>query len=249
MTVAPRRSVVLGTVAAALLLLLAAPTPTEAVRVLRDAGAATDQTAPLVALLALVAWVLAAWLALTVLLTVGGHLPGLAGRALAAVARRVAPAAVRRAVEVGFGLTVVVGTLGASPALAAPGPAAGPGGAPVAASLDWAAPAPADAPRLDWGSTPAPEAPAADLDWAAAQPTPDSPQPDVVVVQPGDSLWELAERDLAARGDTRPTDAEVAQAWPTWWQANRVAIGEDPDLIQPGTPLTPPGESTPPTSS
>lgn len=245
---APRRTVVVGTAAAAVLLLVAAPTPAACVRTLRDAGSATDQAAPLVALLSLLAWLLAGWLLLTVAVTAGGHLPGLTGRALAAVSRRIAPATVRKAVEVTLGLTVAVGVLGASPAAAASGPAAGPA-APAGISLDGAAPAPQGAPGLDWAAAPAeaPSAPAAqDLDWAAQATAPD----DHVVVQPGDSLWELAEQDLAARGEST-TDAAVAQAWPTWWAANRDAVGDDPDLLQPGTRLSPPPAdgSTPPASS
>jgi len=246
---APRRTVVLGTAAAALLLLVAAPSPAASVGTLREAGSATDQTAPLVALLSLLAWVLAAWLLLTVAVTAGGHLPGLAGRALAALSRRIAPATVRKAVEVALGLTVAVGVLGASPAAASPGPVAGPA-APAGVSLDWAAPTPQSAPGLDWAATSeAPKAPAAqDLDWAARAAAAESS--DAVVVQPGDSLWELAEQDLAARGEST-TDAAVAQAWPSWWAANRDAVGDDPDLLQPGTRLSPPpaDDSTPPASS
>jgi nucleoid-associated protein YgaU len=57
-----------------------------------------------------------------------------------------------------------------------------------------------------------------------------------VVVQTGDSLWEIAARDLAAGA----SDAQVAQAWPRWWSANRVLIGDDPSLIHPGDLLIPP---------
>ncbi|MCY7364325.1 MAG: hypothetical protein LH469_03265, partial [Frankiaceae bacterium] len=96
----PQRAVALGTGAAAVLLLLAAPTPAACLRTLSAAGSASDQAAPLLALLALLAWVLAAWLAVTVLLTAGGHLPGRAGRPLQAIARRVAPATVRRSESV-----------------------------------------------------------------------------------------------------------------------------------------------------
>ncbi len=254
MSATPRRTVLLGSVVAAVLLLWAAPTPAAALRQLRDTGNAADPTAPLLALLSLVAWCLAAWLVLTVVLIAGAHLPGLAGRALAAVSRRVAPAAVRRAVEVTLGLTVAVGTLGASPALAAPGPPHGPAGAP-AVSLDWAAVAPteAGAPRnLDWPDTTgtgttareqarsAPTAPEPAAAAAAAAEQAASAPGEPVVVRPGDTLWDLAEQDLAARGLGAPTDAEVAQAWPSWWAANREAVGDDPDLLSPGTHLTPP---------
>lgn len=240
---APRRTVLLGTAAAALLLLLAAPTPAASVRTLRDTGSATDQAAPLLALLSLLAWLLAGWLLVTLAVTAGSHLPGGVGRLLAAVSRRLAPTTVRKAVEVALGLTVAVGVLGASPAAAAPGPAGGPA-APAGVSLDWAAPAPQSPPVAP---------PAQDLDWAAPA-TPDTavaatPTPDAVVVQPGDSLWALAEQDLAARGQST-TDAAVARAWPTWWAANRDVVGDDPDLLQPGMPLAPPADGrTPPASS
>lgn len=247
MTDSSRRSVALGTAGAALLLLLAAPSPGSALRAVTSAAEPGDPYAPLVGLLSLLAWVLAAWLALTVAVTAAGHLPGVAGRLGAAAARRIAPAAVRRAVEVALGLTVAVGALGASPALAAPGPAAPPA-APPAATLDWAAPVP----TLDWAApAEAPEA-APTLDWTASPVQ--EPQAaaetvtEAVVVQPGDSLWDLAEQDLRERGDAAPTDAEVAQAWPSWWAANRDAVGDDPDLIQPGTHLSPPEDTSPPSS-
>ena len=57
-----------------------------------------------------------------------------------------------------------------------------------------------------------------------------------VVVHSGDSLWSLAEAHLGATA----TPARVAQAWPTWWSANRSVIGDDPNLIHPGTHLLPP---------
>ena len=107
-----------GAVAAAVLLALAAPDPATALRRLQT-GTAADPTAPLVAVLALVAQLLVVWLAVVVLLTLAAHLPGLPGRACARVARRVAPAAVRRAVEVALGVAVTVGVMGAVPAAAA----------------------------------------------------------------------------------------------------------------------------------
>jgi nucleoid-associated protein YgaU len=60
-----------------------------------------------------------------------------------------------------------------------------------------------------------------------------------VVVRAGDSLWAIAEASLRSAG--RPaTDQQVAQAWPRWWAANREAVGDDPDLLHPGTVLRPP---------
>lgn len=219
-----RRTALLGGIGAAALLLLAAPGPAAAVRALRE-PIPGDPTAPVVALGSLLGWLLTAWLLATVALTAAGHLPGMAGRAGRVVARRVAPATVRRTVEVALGLTVAVGVVGASPAAASPGPAAP---APAAVSLDWAA-------------APQPTTPATDLDWTAT-PAADA----AVVVTPGDSLWAIAEQDLAARTGGTPTEAEVAQAWPSWWAANRDTVGDDPDLIQPGLRLEPPAEGSAP---
>ncbi|MCA1710331.1 MAG: LysM peptidoglycan-binding domain-containing protein, partial [Actinobacteria bacterium] len=157
--------------------------------------------------------------------------------------------AVRRAVQVALGLTVAVGALGASPASASPG------APPPAVSMDGAG---TTAPGLDWGSPPAPA-----LDWsgpavaspvapsvaqpvaAAKQPVAAAEQPvaarEPVVVQPGDTLWGIAAEHLPAAA----TDAQIAQAWPSWWAANRDAVGADPDLITPGTQLDPPTTTDP----
>lgn len=65
-------------------------------------------------------------------------------------------------------------------------------------------------------------------------------RPDVesaeVVVAPGDSLWSLA----AARLGPLATAAEIAEAWPAWFDANRPTIGDDPCLLIPGQVLHPP---------
>jgi nucleoid-associated protein YgaU len=53
------------------------------------------------------------------------------------------------------------------------------------------------------------------------------------VVRAGDTLWDLAVRDLPA-GASR---GEVTDHWHLIWAANRSAIGADPDLIRPGTAL------------
>lgn len=53
-----------------------------------------------------------------------------------------------------------------------------------------------------------------------------------VRVAPGDTLWEVAARDLPG-----VTAAAVDRHWRHIWRVNRGAVGPDPDLIQPGTPL------------
>jgi len=58
------------------------------------------------------------------------------------------------------------------------------------------------------------------------------------VVQPGDCLWDIAERALSQAD--QPIDvASVAAAVTAWWQSNSDHI-EDPDLIFPGQVLTSP---------
>lgn len=222
----PRAAVVAGAVAA---LLACAPAPAAAAQTLRAALAGAvvtgaDLTAPVVALLSLVAWCLAAWLAVTAALAGCSRLPGASGRITGAVLRRVAPATVRRAVEIALGLTIATGAACAPAAASSSAPASGPvlqqaphDKAPAAAAL-------ATAPSLDWPSAPAPR--------GAGE----------VVVAPGDTLWHLAEHAL---GDGA-TPAQVALAWPAWWSANREVIGEDPDLLRPGQRLAAPASPAPP---
>ena len=234
-------------------LLLCAPRPTAALALLRQPSAAADPTAPVVALAALAAWAVTAWLAVAVLVVVAAHAPGLVGRAGQALARRVVPRAVRRAVEATLGLAVLTAPLAATHASAAPLPER-----PAGISLDWpGAPAAAQAPpsalsaarnddasryALDWPGAPARDgelAPRPDSTASAGPaPAPPAPAPDsrTVVVRRGDSLWRVAERALGPDA----SDREVAAAWPRWWAANREAVGDDPDLITPGTRLQPP---------
>lgn len=203
-------------VAVGLVLLMAAPPPSTAWRELRATSSALDPTGPLVAAAALLAWALATWLAVTVLVTAAGQLPGVAGRLAGAGARRIAPAAIRRAVEVTLGLTVAVGVLGAAPASAASSPAAATTNVAGASATE-------------------PSAARPDLDWPRG-----APPAEPVLVRPGDSLWRLAAQQLQAAGTPTPSQAQVAQAWPSWWSANRSLVGDDPDLIQPGMRLSPP---------
>ncbi|MEE8330445.1 MAG: LysM domain-containing protein [Acidimicrobiia bacterium] len=70
------------------------------------------------------------------------------------------------------------------------------------------------------------------------------PQPratETYVVRPGDSLWAIACRHLQASG-APTTDAAIDRMWRTIYAANRQVVGEDPDLIYPGTQLTIPEE-------
>jgi nucleoid-associated protein YgaU len=60
-----------------------------------------------------------------------------------------------------------------------------------------------------------------------------------VTVAEGDSLWELAKRELGPHA----TNEQIAARWPEWYAANRQVIGTDPNLILPGQVLR-----VPPTS-
>ena len=332
------RVLLLAACTAAVLLRVCAPSPTGVLRASRTGASAADPTALLVAALALAAHALVLWLVAAVLATLAARLPGLPGRLGAVLARRCAPAAVRRGLELALGVTVTVGTLAGSPALAATstGPSPVPGGTSRAAAD--VQPRPSAVPRvpdLDWpvGATPSAPGPAAPVPpgpspqspadpgavapspAAAPEPPPDPPStprspadpaspstgapvrpstspaarsstgtgagtctapaaraaaghlgpavppgtparsapPDPrggrppapvehVVVQPGDTLWSIAATALA-RADRPTTAPAVARAWPTWWAANREVIGDDPDLILPGTSLVAPGSS------
>lgn len=73
--------------------------------------------------------------------------------------------------------------------------------------------------------------------------TPDAPTPSgdgvdaaTVTVRPGDHLWSIAERHLAARDDRAPTDDEVAAHWRRLIEVNRDRLVDpaNPDLILPG---------------
>jgi nucleoid-associated protein YgaU len=79
--------------------------------------------------------------------------------------------------------------------------------------------------------------PILDPSWGAPGRLRASAQPEeAVVVRRGDTLWDIAARHLGPAA----TDAEIAQAWPHWYQANRDLIGSDPDLLLPGQRLLPP---------
>ena len=61
-----------------------------------------------------------------------------------------------------------------------------------------------------------------------------------VVVRRGDSLWGIAARHLGPDA----SDAEIARAWPAWFEANRDVVGDDPDGLRPGQRLRAPDPVT-----
>jgi hypothetical protein len=210
-------------VAAVVALLVASPSPATAAGTLAAATAATDPLAPLLAVVSLIAWALAGWLLLVAVSASLARVPGAAGRASDRLASRLAPAGLRRLVELSLGRTVAIGAVAVEPVSAGthlpPAP-------PVAAA------------SLDWPTPPTPAAAALDWNPPGVTATPPAPPARPVVVQPGDSLWAIAADHLP----TGTSDAQIAQTWPRWWTANREAVGPDPDLIHPGLALVPPAQ-------
>ncbi len=220
-----------------------------------------------VAIVAAVALAITAWLAAGVVVVALASVPGRLGRAAAGVADVLTPWALRRVVGVALGVTVAAGvTPGAS--LAAPGPPSmvvvldqpDPGFAPlpdpgwgVDAGSGIDAGSGVGGPGVGGGPDDGiPAASAPDPGWVPAPPVV-RPQPDLrvlapsrpgkaaddvveVVVRRGDTLWSIAARHLGPR----PSEAEVARAWPAWYAANRAVVGDDPDRLRPGQVLRAP---------
>jgi hypothetical protein len=57
-----------------------------------------------------------------------------------------------------------------------------------------------------------------------------------VTVSAGDTLWDIAAKDLGKRA----TDTEIAAHWPKWYSANKDVIGPDPAVLLPGQVLQAP---------
>ena len=238
---------------AGLLLVVVAPTPwlwgvaagtwSAAAR-----GAPVRPGEALTAVVACAALAVLAVLALGVLLELLAQLPGAVGRAARRVGARVTPRLVRRAVGVALGVAVVAGV---APGAAAASP-------PVMVLAPAPPPEPRFAPLPDPGwAPPHTSSTGSGAGWVPHSPVvraqPDvrvlSPAPRVgpsgeapleVVVRRGDSLWGIAARHLGPDA----TDAEIARAWPAWFEANRDVVGDDPDLLRPGQRLQAPAVVT-----
>jgi nucleoid-associated protein YgaU len=128
-------------------------------------------------------------------------------------------------------------------AAASPGPGRASAGLPSpgwpGASSAHRAPA-QGAPDPGWVATalPQPSKRPARIGLVSSAPTAPAPSGagEEVVVRRGDCLWTLAARQLGADA----SDAQVATRWQQWWAANRAVIGDDPDLLIPGTRLVVP---------
>jgi len=205
------------------------------------------------------------WLALGILLELGSLVPGVVGRAAVRAADVVTPGLLRRAAGALLGVGLVAGlTPGAAVAAPAatvvagaplPDPAFAPAPSSTAPLPDpgWMPPHSAtleagpDRPHanaaLGAGWVPSPPVVRAQPDLRvlspAPRPGPDRERPAQVVVHRGDSLWAIAARHLGRDA----SDAEIARAWPAWYEANRQVIGDDPDVLRPGQVLRPPEEA------
>lgn len=165
-----------------------------------------------------------AWVAFTLALAAVAESGRLGRRLAGGLARACAPGFVYVVVRAACGVAVVT-----APALltgTAAGATAAFGCSPTTCTDDLA-----DRPRLPLPDRPDGRSIPRRRPTFAAEPAETSSSS--VLVRPGDSLWTIAERHLPLRA----TDADIARAWPAWYQANRGRIGSDPDLIFPGTPL------------
>ncbi len=238
---------------AALVLAVAAPTPwlwCVAAGVWSDAthGVPVRPGEALTGVVACAALAVLAVLALGVLLELLAQVPGVVGAAARRVGTRVTPRLVRRAVGAALGVAVVAavapGAAAASPPVVvlAPAPPPDPTFAPLP-DPGWAPPGTSSATR---GAGWVPSAPVvrAQPDVRVLSPAPRlGPTRDAplgVVVRRGDSLWGIAARHLGPDA----SDAEIARAWPAWFEANRRVVGDDPDLLRPGQRLQAPDAVT-----
>jgi nucleoid-associated protein YgaU len=109
---------------------------------------------------------------------------------------------------------------------------------PVAASAERAAPPVTEAPVLhrlpDPPTTRSGDATAPDVVPTRRQ-NEDAVAGEEIIVLPGDHLWGIAERALAARVGRAPSEAEIVPFWTALIEANRDRLlhRDDPDLIVP----------------
>lgn len=178
-----------------------------------------------------IAWAVAGYLVLAVVLAV------LAALADAHALARWTPLLVRRGVELVLSVGLAGALTGTGLAAAAPGVggSSGIGGAPGSG----AAHGPPAAASLDWPGLPRSRAGHSGDGRPDRAGTVSTVTGATVVVQAGESLWTIAARHLGPD----PTAEQIAAAWPRWWRANREAIGPDPNLIRPGLHLTVPTSS------
>ncbi|MGV8976787.1 MAG: LysM peptidoglycan-binding domain-containing protein [Cellulomonas sp.] len=185
--------------------------------------------------------VLTAWLALSLVvatLCATGRAAGVRWRAGERLVARCAPDLVRRAlvlaVGAGIGLSAATGATAAAPGDLDLGWTA-------TAATTTASPAMTATGLSAVAATPAGTTTTVSSVANAQTPTTEAAVPvpvqdDTVVVEPGDTLWHIAQRALPSGAGA----ADIASAWPAWYAANAALIGDDPDLLQPGQVLISP---------
>ena len=175
-------------------------------------------------------WLVVARLVVATLAALASAVPGVVGTTARRVAGVVSPRFARSAVRIACGVAVAGAPLaGAGAALADP-------------------PDPTTARTTGTSAVRIVQPPVPVLDrqvvmTATPSATPDPAPRRVVVVRSGDSLWGIAARELGPRA----TDAQVAAAWPRWYDANADVIGPDPGLLRPGQHLRVPDRPSRPT--
>jgi hypothetical protein len=173
-------------------------------------------------------WCVAAWLAVGLLLLGAASVPGAMGRLARALARVLLPRAIVRLITGAAGLGVLIAPVAAGAAAPVPRPQALPSVPAPTWPTDPALPSPSWPTTHATGGTPGSAPP------ATAHPT--EARTRSVTVRPGDSLWQIAARELGPRA----TPADIATRWPRWFAGNRPVIGDDPAVIQPGQILRAP---------
>lgn len=196
--------------------------------------ASVDPGVAMAALVRLGALAVTAWLVVATAgqLVVGSGAPAAIRRA----ADLIAPRSLQRFVHGLAGLSLSAGLAVVVPSAGTP--AAGPTGVAVLRLVTEPPPGTATlrlVPEPAPAATPMPVAPAP---VAAAAPSP-TPPAEHLVVEPGDSLWSIAEEVLLERG-ADPDDLAVERYWRRLVDANRRALVDpaNPDLIYPGQELT-----------
>jgi hypothetical protein len=242
-----------GTIAAVALagasLVAAAAVGTIFLGTARDAWAAISAAGPagpadgILLVAALGGVLLSLWVGLGMALTALSAVPGAPGHACRRLARRIAPAAVRKVVAFVLGTTLTAalapGSAVADTGQDAPGPVGVAATRHVSGAVRSASDAVPDASFRfvsvsvhDTEAAPPPS-------WSPERPvSPEfrAPPADGVVVHRGDTLWSIAARHLDPTATAADIDAECHR----WFAANREVIGDDPNLILPGQLLSPP---------
>jgi nucleoid-associated protein YgaU len=181
------------------------------------------------------AWLLAGYLAVATAAVALAHLLGGLGRA-GTLIRGLAPRQLRHLLDAAITTTVaasIVGTAGAASATAAPRTAVVSERAPLVAGspLDWpgltSSSPDGDRHHRGGGSDPPHHSPPRD---------PVTNRSNDVVVQPGDTLWRIAARELGPGA----SGAAITEAWHAWYHANHAVIGSNPSIIRPGQRLRAP---------